>query len=189
MRDNHIKEEHLFKLIKAGEHTAFALLFHQFKEVLYRHAFQILRDMDDTEDIIQELFTEIWEKRMQLPEDANVSSYLYRATRNKVLNKLNRDKVVDKYLDHVLQSKPLFHEQPDSGLLEKELRTIIEYEITQLPERMRLIFHLSRNEGLSHKEIAVLLHISEGTSKLQVSNALKILRGKLQQAIVLLVAG
>ncbi|MCS4229032.1 RNA polymerase sigma factor [Sphingobacterium sp. BIGb0165] len=189
MQGDQIKEEHLFQLIKAGDHTAFALLFHQYKEVLFRHAYQILRDLDETEDVVQELFAEIWEKRAQLPELAYVSSYLYRATRNKVLNKLNRGKVIDKYLDHVIQNNPPFHEQTESWILEKELRAIIEQEIAHLPERMRHIFQLSRQEGLSHKEIAALLNISEGTSKLQVSNALKILKSKLLKAIVVLIAG
>lgn len=189
MQGDQIKEEHLFQLIKAGDHTAFALLFHQYKEVLFRHAYKILRDLDETEDVVQELFTEIWEKRAQLPEQVYVSSYLYRATRNKVLNKLNRGKVIDKYLDHVTQNNPPFHEQTESWVLEKELRAIIDQEIAHLPERMRHIFQLSRQEGLSHKEIAALLNISEGTSKLQVSNALKILKNKLLQAIVVLIAG
>lgn len=189
MQRGHIKEEDFFQLIKADDHTAFALMFHQYKEVLFRHAFQILRDMDETEDIVQELFTEIWEKRAQLSENANVPSYLYRSVRNKVLNKLNHEKVIDKYLNHVIHTNPHFHKQTESWILEKELRTIIEGEIAKLPERMRQIFQLSREEGLSHKEIAALLNISEGTSKLQVSNALKILKSRLQQIIIILIAG
>ncbi len=188
MKTDSIQEKDFAKLIKAGNSTAFALAFHQYKEILFRHAFRILRDMDETEDVIQEVFSNLWEKREQIPDNVQLAAYLYRTVRNTVLNKLSHQKVIDKYLKYNLLKPAIHEESADQSLLEKELASIIEQEIQKLPERMRQVFLLSRQEGLSHKEIAELLHITEGTSKLQVSNALKILRGKVLQAILILAA-
>ncbi|SKC01636.1 RNA polymerase sigma-70 factor, ECF subfamily [Sphingobacterium nematocida] len=184
-----IKEENLGQLIKEGNGLAFDMAFRQYRELLFRHAYGILRDMDETEDVVQEVYTDLWEKRDLIPDGIEISGYLYRMTRNRVLNKLKHDKVIVKYLEHAIYQQKIETQLSDQWVLEKELATIIEAEIKKLPQRMQEIFLLSRKEGLSHKEIASLLQITEGTSKLQVSKALKILKNNVLIAIALLVLG
>ena len=189
MKSPVIKEEDLGQLIKEGNALAFDMAFKQYRELLFRHAYSILRDMDDTEDVVQEVYTDLWEKRELIPDSVSISSYLYRMTRNRVLNKLKHEKVIDKYLEHAVYQRKIELQFSDQWVLEKELATIIETEIKKLPQRMQEIFLLSRQEGLSHKEIASLLQITEGTSKLQVSKALKILKSNILIAIALLIVG
>ncbi len=184
-----IKEENLGQLIKEGDSLAFDVAFKQYRELLFRHAYGILRDMDDTEDVVQEVYTDLWEKRELIPDGVSISSYLYRMTRNRVLNKLKHDKVIDKYLEHAIYQQKIELQFSDQWVLEKELAKVIESEIKKLPQRMQEIFLLSRQEGLTHKEIASLLQITEGTSKLQVSKALKILKSNVLKSIVLLMVG
>lgn len=184
-----IKEENLGQLIKEGNDLAFDVAFKQYREILFKHAHSILRDMDETEDVVQEVYMDLWDKRELIPDGINISSYLYRMTRNKVLNKLKHDKVIGKYIDHAVYQHKIETQLSDQWILEKELASIIEAEIKKLPERMQQIFLLSRKEGLSHKEIASLLQITEGTSKLQVSKALKILKNNVLKSIVLLMMG
>ena len=181
-----IKEENLAQLIKEGNGLAFDIAFRQYRELLFRHAHCILRDMDETEDVVQEVYTDLWEKRELIPDGIEISGYLYRMTRNRVLNKLKRDKVIDKYLKHAIYQQRVETPSSDEWMLEKELSAIIEAEVKKLPPRMQEIFLLSRQEGLSHKEIASLLQITEGTSKLQMSKALKILKNNVLIAITLL---
>lgn len=189
MKSPVIKEENLGQLIKEGNGLAFDMAFKQYRELLFRHAYAILRDMDDTEDVVQEVYTDLWEKRTLIPDGIGISGYLYSMTRNRVLNKLKHDKVIEKYLEHAVYQQKIDVEASDQWVLEKELATIIETEIKKLPQRMQEIFLLSRKEGLSHKEIAALLQITEGTSKLQVSKALKILKNNILVIIALMVVG
>lgn len=188
MKEDSIKEEDLANLIRSGNSMAFAVAFKQYRELLFKHAYRIVRDMDEAEDVVQEVYTTLWEKRTLIPEDANIANYLYRMTRNRVLNKLSRHKVMDNYIQYAMQQTQTYSQDSEQSLLEKELAHIIEEEINKLPPRMQEIFKLSRREGLSHKEIANLLQITEGTSKLQVSKALVILRRNIMQAILLLMA-
>ncbi|QBQ40971.1 sigma-70 family RNA polymerase sigma factor [Sphingobacterium psychroaquaticum] len=183
---NTIQEKDLARLIREGNTTAFDIAFHQYKEILFKHAHRILRDMDDAEDVIQEVYTTLWEKRDMIPEQILLSSYLYGMVRHRVLNRLSREKVIEGYINHALYLHPVHEPDADHFLLEKELADLIESEIHKLPERMQTIFVLSRKEGLSHKEIAALLHITEGTSKLQVSKALKILKTNVLRGVLLL---
>ncbi|TDQ79129.1 RNA polymerase sigma factor [Sphingobacterium yanglingense] len=184
-----IKEENLGQLIKEGNSLAFDMAFKQYRELLFRHAYGILRDMDETEDVVQEVYMDLWDKREFIPDGINIASYLYRMTRNRVLNKLKHEKVIGKYIDHAVYQHQIEMQSSDEWGLEKELASIIEVEIGKLPERMQQVFLLSRKDGLSHKEIASLLQITEGTSKLQVSKALKILKNNVLKSIVLLMMG
>lgn len=179
-------DKDLYTLLRQGDRKAYTLIFHTYKEILLRHAYRILRDWDDAEDSVQEVFFAIWEKRSNLPPDAVLSSYLYRSVRNSVLNRLSRDKVIDRYLEHVFNTQDHFESTTEEHVLERELKTIIEQEIANLPPRMREVFTLSRHQGLSHKQIAELLGISEGTAKLQVSKALQVLRKKILLILPLL---
>lgn len=189
MKESKIREEDLANLVREGNVMAFEIAFKQYREILFKHAFYVVRDMDEAEDVIQEVFTTLWEKRASIPIDAKLSSFLYRMTRNRVLNKLSHQKVMDNYIQHVLIEQSEQPSNSDLDLIGKELAAIIESEINKLPTRMREVFNLSRNEGLSHKEIAELLQISEGTSKLQVSKALAILRQRVLKAVIILLAG
>lgn len=154
--------------------------------MLLRHAYNVTRDWDDAEDIVQELFAGLWEKRLSLPTSVNLASYLYASVRNAELNKLAHEKVIDRFLAHAVSNLPTSDNATEDRILENELAAIIEREVDKLPARMREVFILSRNQGLSNKEIAQLLHITEGTAKLQISKALKILRENIATIIAAL---
>jgi len=139
----------------------------------------MLGDKDDTKDLTQEIFTSLWIKSADIDPDTNIAGYLYVSARNKVINMIRHNKVKKDYLSSlscfVLESDPSIFEQ----LNEKELLSAVEKEIQNLPDKMREVFELSRKKYLSHKEIALELHISDKTVKKQISNAIKILRFRL----------
>ena len=176
---NSHNDRQLLILIQSGDDSAFAELYERYWELIFRHILKMLGDKDDTKDLTQEIFTGLWIKSADIDPDTNIAGYLYVSARNKVINMIRHNKVKKDYLSSlscfVLESDPSIFEQ----LNEKELLSAVEKEIQNLPDKMREVFELSRKKYLSHKEIALELHISDKTVKKQISNAIKILRFRL----------
>ena len=170
----------LLSRVREGDESAFEAIYKRYYSLLYIHACKLLKEPEEAEDSIQEVFSGLWLKASQLEITVSLSAYLYAATRNRILNRIEHRKVRDAYLLSVQRFMREGTFIPDERMRERELATLIEKEIAALPEKMREVFELSRREELSHKEIAEKLNISDKTVKKQVSNALKILRGRLK---------
>jgi RNA polymerase sigma-70 factor (family 1) len=169
----------LLLLLKQDNEAAFAEIYQRYKWVLYLHAAKRVNDREEAKDIVQELFTTLWDRRQVFDLQTHLSGYLYTAVRNRVISRLSHEKVVDTYMDAIRESASQGNCITDHKARENNLAAIIEQEINELPERMREVFILSRKHHLSHKEIAGKLGIAESTVKKQVSNALATLRVKL----------
>jgi len=166
--------------LRAGDERAFAILYERYWEPLFRYGARSLQDTALAEDAVQDVLVDLWERRQSLAHHDNLSGYLYRAMRNRVLNLLDRSKVRQAFLDTVAHTHEAGDWSTDEKLREQELAEQIAQGMQQLPEAMRRVFELSREQGLSHREIAETLAISENTVKVQVSRALKILRKSLK---------
>lgn len=171
-------DEQLFLLIQKEDHLAYRLLYERFFPVLYAHASKKVADKDTAKDILQEVFIKFWQLAPKLTIQGKVGNYLYAATRNTIINHYVSSNRIQ---DHIAVFH-LYQNQVDNSTIDnlqfQELQQLIEKEVQELPKKMQEIFRLSRNQELSHKEIAALLSISEFTVKKQVSNALKILKKK-----------
>lgn len=177
-------DHELMALIAQSDKGAFSELYNRYKGVLYLHAYRMLDDADEANDILQELFTALWLRRENLVLTTSVSSYLYQSVKNRVLDVFAHQKVVEKYVDSLHQFIETGEYSTDQQVREQELRTLIEREVALLPTKMREIFELSRINNLSYKEIADELNISDKTVKKQVNNALKILRQKIDLVVI-----
>ncbi|MBD1366598.1 RNA polymerase sigma-70 factor [Mucilaginibacter sp. ZT4R22] len=169
----------LVDLLKSGDEAAFSQIYKRHWHPLYHHAIKMVKDEDEATDVVQEVFTALWSKSEHIKLNSSLSYYLHSCVRNYVLNLFNREKIRTNYLDNLQHTLNKGSSFTDETLMRKELSTIIEYQISLLPEKMRKVFELSRNSHLSHKEISMELAISEETVKKQIYNALKILRLKL----------
>lgn len=176
---NVLADLELYALLKAGDKVAYTEIYNRYFSLLYLHALKRLRDEEAARDLIQDLFATLWLKRDVLTTKTNLSNYLYTAVRNGVFNFIAHQKVASRYISELPDKVEPSECITDHLARERQLAALIEKEIAELPEKMREIFLLSRVEGLSHKEIAARLGISELTVKTQVKNALRILRGKL----------
>jgi RNA polymerase sigma-70 factor (family 1) len=170
----------LVGLLKQDDRQAFTEIYNRYKGILFIHAYKRLKDQLEAEDAVHDLFARLWLNREQLSlHTGNFSGYLYATIRNHVLTTISRKGYADKYLTGHRQALSLQNAETDYKVRESQLKEIIEKHVALLPKKMRLVFELSRNSQLSHKEIAAQLGISEKTVKSQINSALNILRSKI----------
>ena len=175
-----LSDEALVGFMKTGDEAAFAELYKRNWERLYKYCLHILDDQDVVKDILQEVFVWFWNHRADLKVYA-VKSYLSVAVKHKMANYIRNEKTRDSFYEKVkLESiAPAFD---DSALEVKELMAFIRDFTTDLPEKCRMVFQLSRTEQLSNKEIAARLNISEKTVETHITTALNKLRKKMGRA-------
>ncbi|HJW29671.1 MAG TPA: RNA polymerase sigma-70 factor, partial [Saprospiraceae bacterium] len=155
------------------------LLFKQYYGLVCNTINQFLRDRSKTEDVAQDLFAELWQKREQLTIHTSVAAYLRRMAVTRALNYIRDNKKHNwDELDSSSDS-PVQASVPPSGLMEieeSELSARIQKAITLLPEKCRIVFLMSRMEEMSYAEIAGSLGISTKTVENQIGKALKLIR-------------
>lgn len=173
-----LSDNDLLSLLKNGDHAAYTVIYRRYFRLLYLHALKKLGNAEDAQDIVQELFTVIWQKR-QIITQTNLSAYLYTSIRNRIIDLYAKGQVAEKYIRSLGNFSESYHENADYLVRERDMTAMIEKEIQALPPRMREIFELSRKSHLSHREIAEHLDISENTVAAQMTKALKILGTRL----------
>ena len=165
----------LLKLLRLDDRKAFELLYRKYSRKIYYAAYNLFRDKDVCEDLVQELFIDLWTKRNEL----NITSlewYLKVAIKNRVLMYIRTQRAtLDISAIEMLAGKY----STDSRLLGHDINRLLDDNVAQLPEKCREVFTLSRKECLSNKEIAARLGISVKTVENQMTIALRYLRSGL----------
>lgn len=166
----------LLDRIKSGDETAFAEVYERYWKVMYVHALKMLRNEDDSKDLVQELFASLWTKASEIAYSVNLSGYLYVSLRNRVINLVQQKNIRRDYLSSLASFAEEAGNTTFEQISEREILAVVECEIQGLPQKMRQIFELSRKQNLSHKEIARQLEISDKTVKKQIGYAIKIIK-------------
>jgi RNA polymerase sigma-70 factor, ECF subfamily len=161
--------------------TAFESLFRKYYADLVNYSCRLTRDMDAAEEIVQEFFYNYWKHRKEINIKFSLRAYMYRAIRNNTLNYLEAVSVRRKYADRVLSRSTAYGGYEDSSVELAELHERIDRILDELPERCRVIFCMSRFDGLKYEEIAERLSISVKTVEVNIGKALKLLRRKLEK--------
>lgn len=162
----------LLSLLRDDDRMAFEVIYNKYSSKAYAVAYNLFRDKDVCEDLVQELFVDLWTKRSSL----NISSlewYLRVAIKNRVLMYIRAKKAT---LDLSAIAMLTERYSTDSKVLQSDISDILEEGVGRLPDRCREIFTLSRKEYLSNKEIALRLNISVKTVENQMTIALRHLR-------------
>ena len=173
-------QEHrrLMGQVQQGDRRALQALIELFWAPLVGYATTLVIERDDAEDVVQETFVQVWNHRESWCPSGTVSAYLYRITRNQSLNALRSQRSRERWSR--LGEEGMLHRTPPPTAeeeFERELlRQEVEAAILRLPERRREIFMLARYHGLTHREIAETLGISQQTVSNQMVTALTDLR-------------
>lgn len=182
-------DEELVCFISADDDAAFTELYNRYAGVLYLHACKRLADRDSAQDLIHDVFASLWSNRHAMELEGKCSAYLYTALRYQVINFELRRKRLSLWQEMAdeLDTRP---EQPtpDQMAIANDLEQLIEVEAERLPKKMREIFLMSRQQQLSHQEIADAFELSPATVKKQVNNALKVLRLKFNHLLTIFIA-
>ena len=172
-------DDDLLNAFHSGNKEAFEIIYDRYWLMLIRHANHMLNDEEEAKDVVQEVFTKLWATKYNIELDTNLPGFLYTAVRNSILNQFAHKNVQDKYLESILKFAEEGETITDHLVREKQFAQLIEKEISGLSPKMRTVFKLSREEYLSHREIAEKLNLSEQTVSKHVTNALRTLRLKL----------
>ncbi len=174
-------EKNIINNIAQGDEKAFESLFKSYFPELCFYAVRFVEDMETAEEIVQDIFFNIWENKNKLLNiKTSVKSYLYTTVKNTCLNLIKHKKVENKYREYFSQQLQKDELDEANWMTNNELQTKILETVEKLPARRKQVFKMSRFEDLSYKEIASKLNISVKTVENQMGSALKFLRAELK---------
>lgn len=169
-----IEDIELMGRIRSGDDSALKLIYEKYWNQLFTSAYNILCDQHACEDIIQDIFINLWNKRESIEIRVSLKSYLFASTRYEVYRQVRFGSVREDIFDHI-------HERLETpseyGNIEyRELLSQINSIVDKLSAKCKVVYKLSREEQLSHKEIASQLDISTKTVENHLNKALRQLR-------------
>jgi RNA polymerase sigma-70 factor (ECF subfamily) len=173
-------EKQVLTSLSEGNESAIEMLFKSFYGPLCQYAYSFLRDRDEAEEVVQNAFVNIWDKRGDLAIQSSVKSYLYRMVRNACLNVIKHQRVKKEHESHEKAFGEPVHEGTSENVMASELERRIAHAMRNLPEQCRLVFQLSRFEELKYAEIADQLNISVKTVENHMGKALRLMREQLK---------
>ena len=176
-------DQHIAHLLHRDEKEGFDALFRTYYPIVVKTAYYLTTDQEVAEDLAQELFMRIWNKREKLQVVQKLKGYLLTSIRNSALDYLEKQKNDHIQLETIkLEWKAnLAPTNPDQS--PEELKHRIELLVSKLPNQCRLVFSLNRFEGLSNDEISEYLGISKRTVETHISKALKIMREEIKNGV------
>lgn len=172
-------------LLLSGDEATFEQVYRHFLRPLHVYAINMLKDEDEAEGAVQNVFLRLWERKEKLSFSGSIQSYLYGAVYNECLNKLRHHKVKAYHQQYVMYVRK-DNDETSAGMELLDLKEKLQQALNELPEGCRTIFQLSRFEELKYQEIADRLSISIKTVEAQMGKALRILRVKLVDYLPLL---
>lgn len=178
--NNEFIDSKCIRQLIAGDESAFTLVYELYAEKVYRLAFRFLKDREQSEEIVQETFIKLWLNKEKLSAEGNLWLYIFVITKRLSINALRQicksTDLTEKLLHEIKQQ----HNTTEEDVLLRDLEQYADKVIATLPRQQKMVYMLSRDKGLSHKEIAEQLQISPNTVKNHIVEALKTLKAQLK---------
>lgn len=168
----------LLHRLKQGDEIALTLLYNRYWDKLLAVACHRLNDPEAAEEIVQDVFISLWHRRQQLDIKFTLHTYLSVAVKYKIINEMDKQhrlRSKEQSILKMVQTEPSAEEY----IFERELWERIEANVKQLPEKCQIVFRMSREEGLTNKQIASTLGVAEKTVEAHMSKALREIKGNL----------
>ena len=169
-------EAQLLQRLAQGDKRALQQLFDDHYVALCRTSLRLVHRSEIAEELVQDVFIYLWEKRASLRITSSLSAYLYRAVRNRSLNHLKSRAAQYDWAAAIEDHPPPVADAPTEDLHVAELEEALELALQKLPQKCRLVFSLSRYEELTYREIAEQLKVSVKTVEYYMGQALKLIR-------------
>jgi RNA polymerase sigma-70 factor (family 1) len=175
MDTNFIKDSDLIIALKEGDSKAYTFLVNKYHHKLCVYVFSLTKDNDLAEDIVQNVFMAIWNKKHKLKEDFAMKSYLYKSVYNEFIDQYRKEKSVLPLEKKHFDALSSIVEEEDENSLEKLIK-LVKQEIENLPPKCKQTFLLSKQDGLTNIEIAEFLNVSIKSVEAHITKAFSILR-------------
>lgn len=173
------------KLIE-GDEQAFSALFNQYYSDLVLFAHTFLRNRQSAEEIVQDVFMKLWENRRSLIIISSLKSFLLKSVQNRCIDLIRHNRV--KNQTGMPLNSSLFENDTEHYILYSELEKQLEKALKELPEELSWVFRMNRFEGKTYSEIAEAGNVSVRTIEVRIGRALALLRDKLKDYLILLIA-
>lgn len=175
----------LLQSLAAGNAAAYRLLFERYWDAIYSSTLLLTKLPDLSEDITQDVFAMVWEKRAQLTGIDNLQAFLFVSARNKIYSRLRKLSSQDHYEQYLRQYfQEIRHQNGEAAIYSRDLELQVQRAVQQLPPQQQRAFCLSRFQGLDHEQIARIMGVSRVTIKSYVVQALATLRKALSHYIL-----
>lgn len=176
MQVNNEEDKKLFKQIKAGNNLAFNTLFDRYYVELCDFSFRIMGHKEIAEEVVADVFANIWLKRNHIFINTSLRAFLYRSTKNMTISYLRKKKNDILPLDDIIDFQSNLGPKPDDDMIYEESLNSMERLLLHIPNKSRIVFKMHRFDNLKYREIAEVLDISQKTVEKHMGKALKILR-------------
>lgn len=174
----------------AGDEEAFKKIYYLFYKKLYLFSLALVRTKEAAEEITEDVFIKIWQKKDQISTIYNLRVYLYIATKNTALSylaKKAKDNLTEPF-DNINIELYKSTVTPEELMITSEMYRKIQLQVEALPPRCKMIFKLIREDGLKYKEVSDILNISVNTIDVQIAIAVKKIAVALKSEFGFLVA-
>jgi RNA polymerase sigma-70 factor (ECF subfamily) len=176
-------ERIIVERLREGDIESFEIIYNDYFELLYLFSRKYLRNDAEAEELIQQVFLKVWEKRESINPDLSFKAFIFKTVLNDVYNHI-RKKRYEKITSNIYhESLPNYNESTQESIFYRNLKEKIDKLINNLPPKRREIFMLSRKSGLSNDDIADALDLSVRTVENQIHRALNYLKKNLKEDI------
>lgn len=171
-----ISDAELSLKIRNSEKAAFQELFERYAPRIYQFSISYLKSSPDAEELVQDVFLKIWEKREILDQSKNVKAYIFKIAVNSVYDFIRRKNIEAVFADFARANFDRTTDHTWHSVIFEEMTTKLTRLKARLPEQQRNIFHLSKEEGLTNDEIAEKLNLSKRTVENHLYRAVSFLK-------------
>jgi len=187
-KQDFIYEQILIGKMKTGDRSAFSSIFSFHYANMVSFASTFTKDLDTSEEIVQEVFVQLWENRESLMITSSLKSYLLKTIQNRCINWLKHLKVRDKYNHFMVENSSIADLDTENYILKSELEGKLEKTLQTLPKEVADAFRMNRYECKKYQEIAVIQNVSVRTIEVRIGKALSLLRESLKEYLVLILS-
>ena len=172
-------DQQLMIKLKNQERAAFESVYNNYSKKLYYYALKFVKSPEIAEDIMHDVFVKLWEHATMLNPEASLQAYLYKMTRNSLLNLIKRGNVEERIVEEIMNHAEQFTLNTEEQIQYRETLAQANKAIGELPPKRKQIFEMSRDKGMTHRQIALQLEITDSTVNNQLVKAIKSIKNYL----------
>ncbi|MHB8207634.1 RNA polymerase sigma factor [Mucilaginibacter sp.] len=175
---NSLDEKELLIKLRSGDEQAFDQLYARYSLRIYGNILKMVKDADIAQELLQDVFFKVWEKRYTIDPELSFKSYLFKISKHLVYNFFRRESIDKKVKDYIASISTEIHTSVEDEWAYKESKQLLEQAIERLPPQRKLVYTLCKLEGKSYDEVSSILNISTSTISDHIVKATRFIKEK-----------